>query len=104
MLVLTCPYCGLAAQESELSRGGPAHRRRGGAGEAGAPDSGGPVDTGGVVFERWHHLYGCGRWFVAARDPASSEVFGTYTAQFPAPPAILIERIRARRPGRDPAS
>jgi hypothetical protein len=30
MLVLTCPYCGVAADETELAPGGAAHLRRAG--------------------------------------------------------------------------
>ncbi len=52
----------------------------------------------GVHFERWRHAYGCGKWFLAARDTATLEVFGTYPAQSSAPPQALQDKIRARRP------
>jgi sarcosine oxidase subunit delta len=52
----------------------------------------------GVHFERWCHVYGCGKWFHAARDTATLEVFGTYSAQTTAPPDDIVAAIRARRP------
>ena len=53
----------------------------------------------GVHFERWRHVYGCGKWFHAARDTGTLEVFGTYSAQTTEPPADLLDRIREKRPG-----
>lgn len=101
MLILTCPYCGLRAEETELHPGGEAHLKRQG------PGSDDPVfedylfnrrNPKGVHFERWRHAYGCGKWFNAARDTVTMEVFGTYPAQVPTPPADLIAHIRERRP------
>jgi sarcosine oxidase, subunit delta len=56
----------------------------------------------GVHFERWRHSYGCGKWFLAARCTATLEVFGTYPAQVSEPPAEIIAKIQARRPGWQP--
>ena len=53
----------------------------------------------GVHFERWRHSFGCGKWFHAARDTRTLEVFGTYSAQTTEPPQEIVEAIRARRPG-----
>jgi sarcosine oxidase subunit delta len=53
----------------------------------------------GVHFERWRHAHGCGKWFLAARDTATLEVFGTYPAQTKEPPADLVAAIKAKRPG-----
>jgi len=104
MLLLTCPNCGAACAETELAPGGEAHLERAGPGAS---------DTAladylffrknpkGVHFERWRHAYGCGKWFHAARCTASLEVFGTYPAQTTEPPAEILSRIRARRPGRE---
>ena len=52
----------------------------------------------GVHLERWRHAYGCGKWFLAARDTATLEVFGTYPAQTTEPPADVTENIRAKYP------
>ena len=102
MLLLTCPYCGAECAETELAPGGEAHLKRFG------PDSSDKDFTGylflrknpkGVHFERWRHAHGCGKWFHAARCTVTLEVFGTYSAQLTEPPAEVIERIRARRPG-----
>ncbi len=99
MLRLTCPHCGITAEETELRPGGEAHLERAG---PGASDEGFEAwlfarkNPMGVHFERWRHLYGCGKWFIAARHTVTLEVFGTYPAQTKAPPADLVERIRAR--------
>lgn len=102
MLILTCPACGLAADETELTNGGQAHLERPG------PASGDEAfeaylfmrpNPKGVHLERWRHSYGCGKWFIAARDTATLEVFGTYMAQTTAPPPDIVAAIEARRPG-----
>ena len=102
MLTLTCPYCGVAADETELAAGGEAHLKRFGPG-----DSDADFETylfmrqnpKGVHFERWRHAYGCGKWFLAARCTATLEVFGTYAAQTKEPPQELCDAISAKRPG-----
>jgi len=102
MLSITCPVCGIAACETELAPGGEAHLKRFGPGSSDdqfeeylflRPN------TRGVHFERWRHGAGCGKWFLAARDTATLEVFGTYSAQTLEPPADLIAKIQAKRPG-----
>ena len=101
MLRLRCPYCGVDADETELSPGGEAHIRRSG------PDSTdeefeaylfAKVNPKGVHFERWRHSHGCGKWFHVARCTESLEVFGTYRAQTLKPPKALTDRIAKRRP------
>ena len=52
----------------------------------------------GVHFERWRHVYGCGKWFNAARCTTTLEVFGTYSAQTVNPPKSLINKIKKKRP------
>lgn len=102
MLVLTCPYCGVTAEETEFHAGGEAHLTRFGPGTSDAD-----FETylftrenpKGVHFERWRHVYGCGKWFHAARCTMTLEVFGTYTAQTSAPPTEIREAISAKRPG-----
>ncbi|UWQ16762.1 sarcosine oxidase subunit delta [Jannaschia sp. M317] len=100
MLSLTCPNCGLTVEETELAPGGEAHLKRFGPASSDAEfeeylflrDN-----AKGVHFERWRHAYGCGKWFLAARDTATLEVFGTYSAQTTEPPAEILARIRERK-------
>ncbi len=101
MLILNCPNCGVSGEETEFHPGGEAHLTRFGPGS----EDGEFTDylftrknPRGVHFERWHHTYGCGKWFHAARCTVTLEVFGTYSAQTSEPPAQLIEEIRKKRP------
>ncbi|WGH78651.1 sarcosine oxidase subunit delta [Jannaschia ovalis] len=100
MLLLTCPNCGLSVEETELAPGGEAHLVRRGP-EASDADFEEYLflreNVKGVHFERWRHAYGCGKWFLAARDTATLEVFGTYPAQSKSPPPEIMARIEARR-------
>ena len=102
MLILECPYCGIACDETELSPGGEAHLTRFGPGSS--DDEFEEYlfireNPRGVHFERWRHAHGCGKWFHAARDTLTMEVFGTYPAQTTEPPAELRARISEKRPG-----
>lgn len=99
MLLLTCPNCGLSVEETELAPGGEAHLKR--EGPTASDDAFEDYmflrpNVKGVHFERWRHAYGCGKWFLAARDTATLEVFGTYSAQTKEPPADILAKIRAR--------
>ena len=102
MLILTCPYCGVTAEETEFHGGGEAHLKRQGPGASDAD-----FETylfhrenpKGVHFERWRHVNGCGKWFLAARDTMTLEIFGTYSAQTTAPPQDIRDKITAKRPG-----
>ncbi|PTX55578.1 sarcosine oxidase subunit delta [Litoreibacter ponti] len=102
MLVLTCPYCGVAAEETELHAGGEAHLKRE---TVGSDDDAFEQylftrrNPRGVHFERWRHANGCGKWFHAARCTTTLEVFGTYTAQTSTPPQAMLDTIAAKRPG-----
>lgn len=102
MLVLTCPYCGVTAEETEFHGGGEAHISRAGPEtpdeefEAYLFDRKNPK---GIHFERWRHVYGCGKWFHAARCTITLEVFGTYPAQTFEPPKEICDKIAAKRPG-----
>lgn len=99
MLSLTCPNCGLTVEETELAPGGEAHIVRHGPGSDDAAFEAYLFrrdNSKGVVFERWRHAYGCGKWFLAARHSMTMEVFGTYPAQSKAPPADILDRIRGR--------
>ena len=101
MLTFKCPYCGVQADETELAAGGAAHLSRA------LPDSGDAAfeaylfhraNPRGVHFERWRHSNGCTKWFHAARDTLTLEVYGTYSAQTFGPPDDIIAKIRARHP------
>ncbi|SFI30882.1 sarcosine oxidase subunit delta [Jannaschia pohangensis] len=99
MLLLKCPNCGLSVEETELAPGGEAHLKRFGPGSSDDEFEAylfNRENTKGVHFERWRHAYGCGKWFLAARDTATLEVFGTYSAQTTEPPADILARIRER--------
>ncbi|MDJ0629209.1 MAG: sarcosine oxidase subunit delta [Rhodobacter sp.] len=102
MLILHCPYCGVDADETELSPGGEAHLKRAG---PGTPDDAFErylfhrENPKGVHFERWRHASGCGKWFHAARCTVTMEVFGTYPAQVTEPPQEICDRITGKRPG-----
>ena len=101
MLMLHCPYCGADCAETELAPGGEAHLTRRGPGSA-DDDFAAYLfqrqNPRGVHFERWRHVYGCGKWFHVARCSTTLEVFGTYSAQTVEPPAEILARIRERRP------
>lgn len=102
MLILNCPCCGVDADESELAAGGEAHLKRFGPGSSDDDFHDylfARENPRGVHFERWRHAHGCGKWFHAARDTATLEVFGTYPAQTVAPPQEIRDAIAARRPG-----
>ena len=102
MLILTCPYCGVTCDETELSPGGEAHLKRFGPGSSDEEfetylfQRENPKD---VHFERWRHAYGCGKWFHAARHTVALEVFGTYSAQVTEPPQNVKDAITAKVPG-----
>lgn len=101
MLILTCPNCGVDADETDLTGGGEAHLTRFGAGSS-EDDFESYLfhrrNPKGVHFERWRHTFGCGKWFHAARDTATLEVFGTYSAQTLVPPKNLQTKIKKKRP------
>ena len=70
MLLLECPYCGAKCEETELSPGGEAHIKRYGPGSSDQDFEAYLFmreNPKGVHFERWRHVYGCGKWFHAAR-------------------------------------
>lgn len=102
MLILTCPCCGVEADETDLVGGGEAHLTRRGP-DASDDDFEGYLfmreNPKGVHFERWRHAYGCGKWFLAARCTFTLELFGTYPAQTTEPPQHIRDAITARRPG-----
>ncbi|MEM6480149.1 MAG: sarcosine oxidase subunit delta [Pseudomonadota bacterium] len=102
MLILECPYCGEAKDETELSAGGEAHLKRYGPGSSDADFEDylfQRENPKGVHFERWRCSSGCGKWFHAARCTTTNEVFGTYSAQLTEPPKEIKDAISGRRKG-----
>ena len=101
MLSIHCPNCGVTAEETEFHAHGEAHLKRFGPG-ASDEDFKSYLfmrkNPKGVHFERWHHRFGCGKWFHVARDTTTLEIFGSYSAQTTEPPEEIIETIRDRRP------
>ncbi len=102
MLILHCPHCDRMVDETDLHAGGEAHLKRYG------PGSEAEVfenylfmraNPKGVHFERWRHVYGCGKWFLAARNTATLEVYGTYAAQTTEPPQAIRDAISEKQPG-----
>ena len=101
MLIIKCPYCGVEAEETELTAGGEAHLKRFGPGSSDDEFESYLFmrkNVKGVNFERWQHTYGCGKWFHAARCSITLEVFGTYLAQTLEPPKELLSIITRKRP------
>ncbi|MGO4915353.1 sarcosine oxidase subunit delta [Pseudogemmobacter sp. W21_MBD1_M6] len=101
MLILECPYCGVRADETELHAGGQAHLKRFGPGSSDESFEDYMFmrkNPRGVHFERWRHVNGCGKWFLAARSTTTLEVFGTYSAQTTEPPKAIVDAITAKFP------
>lgn len=101
MLTLSCPYCGITAEETEFQPGGEAHLKRIG------PDGGDEEfeaylfarkNAKGVHLERWRHSHGCGKWFLVARDTSTLRIFGSYPAQSHRPPDEIVTSIRRAYP------
>ena len=102
MLILTCPCCGVRGEETEFAGGGEAHLRRFGPGSSDDDFHDylfAKENPKGIHFERWRHANGCGKWFIAARDTVTLEVYGTYPAQTHEPPQDIRDRISLKRPG-----
>ncbi len=101
MLLIKCPYCNVDCDETELAPGGEAHLKREGPGSD-AKDFEDYMfmrkNPMGVHYERWRHVYGCGKWFHAARSTTTLEVFGTYSAQTTKPPKSIETAIKKKLP------
>ncbi len=101
MLILHCPYCDIDADETDLTPGGEAHLTRFATGASDADFESYLFhrrNPKGVHFERWRHSFGCGKWFHAARDTTTLEVFATYPAQTLVPPKSVQDKIKSRCP------
>ena len=102
MLMLHCPFCDEYVEETELQAGGEAHLKRFGPGSSEEEFHDylfTRENPKGVHFERWRHVNGCGKWFIAARCTVTLEVFGTYPANCAEPPQWIKDKISEKRPG-----
>ncbi len=103
MLKITCPVCGLGADETEFTAGGEAHIVR--------PASTDPENISdeafrdylyvrdnprGLAHELWLCARGCGKWFHAVRDTYSHEFKMFYKLSDPKPQLNLTKKPRAR--------
>jgi sarcosine oxidase subunit delta len=85
--MISCPYCGLR-DEPEFTFGGPSHVTRPAFSATDAVWTGylyNRANPNGVHLERWHHVYGCGRWFNVARDTRTHDILKTYVMGAPPP-------------------
>ena len=76
MLSIPCPWCG-DRDETEFGYGGEADLARPPASVSNAEWSDYLFmrkNTKGVHRERWHHAFGCRRWFVVVRDTTTNRV------------------------------
>jgi sarcosine oxidase subunit delta len=93
MILIDCPYCEEPRPEIEFSYGGEAHIAR--------PENPSALsdeewerflhirsNPRGPHRERWHHAFGCGRFFNAIRDTVSDRIVVTYKAGEPAPTGL----------------
>lgn len=90
MLLIHCPYCQENRPELEFSGAGEAHIAR--------PEAMADLDEDafeafffirdnhkGIIYERWRHIHGCGRFFNAVRHSVSDKFICTYKAGKPKP-------------------
>ena len=89
MLLIACPWCG-PRDEMEYACGGQSHIAR-----PAPPERVGDAEWAdylfvrdnpkGLLYERWLHLHGCGRWFNVARDTTTHEIRAVYRMTEPKP-------------------
>ncbi|NTF32908.1 sarcosine oxidase subunit delta [Rhizobium skierniewicense] len=95
MLLIRCPYCEEERSELEFRWAGEAHIAR--------PENISAIsdeefaeyffmrdNDKGMVFERWRHIHGCGRFFNAARHSVTDTIHLTYKAGEPKPDEATI--------------
>ncbi|MGF0539223.1 sarcosine oxidase subunit delta [Agrobacterium sp. ES01] len=95
MFLIRCPYCEEERSELEFRGAGEAHIAR--------PQNIADITDAefadyffmrenpkGLIFERWRHIHGCGRFFNAARDTVSDKIYMTYKAGEPQPDAETL--------------
>lgn len=90
MLLIRCPYCEEDRSELEFRSVGEAHIAR--------PENIAEIsdeafaeyfflrdNPKGLIYERWRHIHGCGRFFNAVRHTVSDKFVMTYKAGEPKP-------------------
>ena len=100
MLYLYCPTCERYCDETELTAGGEAHLTR-----KDVKSNNGEFhdylyarkNHKGVIFERWRHAFGCGKWFHVSRCSINNQVFGSYSIRETSPPKTLLAKIKRLR-------
>ncbi len=85
MLLIRCPYCEMDRPEIEFRYAGEAHiaRPRDPAAQSDADWAAYLYmrsNPKGLHLERWHHVFGCARFFNVARDTVSDRILATYKA------------------------
>lgn len=101
MLLIRCPYCEEERPELEFRHAGEAHIARA-ENIAGISDEAFEAfffirsNPKGLVYERWRHVHGCGRYFNAVRDTVSDRFFLTYKAGEKKPdPSRFARKVEA---------
>ena len=101
MLLIRCPYCEEERPELEFRHAGEAHVVR--------PENISQIpdedfekfffirsNPKGIIYERWRHVHGCGRFFNAVRDTVSDRFFLTYKAGEKRPdPSRFARKVEA---------
>jgi len=96
MLLIHCPYCQEDRSELEFRAAGDAHIDR--------PQNIAEISDDefaefffmrdnpkGLIFERWRHISGCGRFFRAVRHTVSDKFVMTYRQDEPKPDQATID-------------
>jgi sarcosine oxidase subunit delta len=92
MLLISCPYCG-PRDEIEFQCGGESHIQRPSDVEGTSDQAWGTylffrANPKGVHRERWHHTFGCRRWFNIARSTVTHEILAVYPMGVEAPATL----------------
>ncbi|MCO4315570.1 sarcosine oxidase subunit delta [Phyllobacterium sp. 21LDTY02-6] len=103
MLLIKCPYCEEERPELEFRHAGEAHLVREGkiidqSDEDFAAFLYLRQNPKGLVYERWRHIHGCGRFFNAIRDTVSDKFLTVYKAGEPRPDLTAIKAEGAAAP------
>ncbi|MBL8581859.1 MAG: sarcosine oxidase subunit delta [Rhizobiaceae bacterium] len=85
MLLIRCPYCEQDLPELEFRNAGEAHVVRSGNLVAESDEDFERFlfireNPKGIIYERWRHIHGCGRFFNAVRNTVSDKFLMTYKA------------------------
>ncbi|MEP3197895.1 MAG: sarcosine oxidase subunit delta [Lentilitoribacter sp.] len=97
MLYIRCPYCEEYRPELEFRHAGEAHiERPSNLAEISADDMEKFLfireNKRGIIFERWRHIHGCGRFFNCVRDTVTDQIIMTYKTGEPKPSDEEIEK------------